>query len=142
MSQRRILQLQRRAVMPVIKAVASCRLFALLVAAFAVIGVDAVAAQSLPRIEGPLTMEQAVELAREKSLRVKAAGADARAMDSMRREALAAFWPQLSANSYFNDQRMAPNVYTSAGAPLARDYQVFNADQTKDANVTTMYSLF
>src|SRR3990170_187704 len=101
-----------------------------------------VEAQQLPRIEGPLTLEQAVELARQKSLRVKAAGADARAMDSMRREALAPFWPQLSANGYFNDQRMAPNVYTSAGSTMARNYQVFNADQTKDANVTAMYSLF
>jgi outer membrane protein len=86
--------------------------------------------------------EQAVTLAREKSLRVKAADADARAMDSMRREALAPFWPQLSANGYFNDQRMAPNVYTSAGNTMARNYQVFNSDQTRDANVTAMYSLF
>ena len=34
------------------------------------------------------------------------------------REALAPFWPQLSANGYFNDQRMAPNVYTSAGVVI------------------------
>jgi outer membrane protein len=103
---------------------------------------SAVAAQPLPRIGGPLTMDQAVDLAREKSLRVKAADADARAMDSMRREALAPFWPQLSANGYFNDQRMAPNVFTSAGNTMARNYQVFNSDQTKDANFTAMYSLF
>jgi len=102
----------------------------------------AVAAQPLPRIDGALTMEQAVDLAREKNLRVKAADADARTMDSMRREALAPFWPQLSANGYFNDQRMAPNVFTSAGNTMARNYQVFNADQTKDGNFTTMYSLF
>ncbi len=101
-----------------------------------------VRAQPLPRIEGPLTMEQAVEIAREKSLRVKAAGADARVMDSMRREALAPFWPQLSANGYFADQRMAPNVYTSAGTTMARNYQVFNADQTRDGNITAMYPLF
>jgi outer membrane protein len=99
-------------------------------------------AQSLPQVEGPLTMDQAVDLALEKSLRVKAAGADSRAMDSMRREALAPFWPQLSANGYFNDQRMAPNVFTSAGSTMARNYQVFNADQTKDANFTAMYPLF
>jgi outer membrane protein TolC len=37
---------------------------------------------------------------------------------------------------------MAPNVYTSAGQTMARNYQVFSADQTKDANVTLMYSLF
>jgi outer membrane protein len=99
-------------------------------------------AEPLPRIEGPLTVDQAVDLARAKNLRLKAADADARAMDSMRREALAPFWPQLSANGYFNDQRMAPNVYTSAGNTMARNYQVFNADQTKDANFTAMYPLF
>src|SRR5262245_40028599 len=101
-----------------------------------------VAAEPLPRIDGPLTIEQAVDLARDKSLRVKAASADARAMDSMRREALAPFWPQLSANGYFADQSMAPNVYTSAGGTMARNYQVFNANQTKDGNFTAMYSLF
>ena len=99
-------------------------------------------AQPLPRIEGPLTMEQAVDLAREKSLRVKAADADARTMDSMRREALAPFWPQLSANGYFNNQAMTPNVFTSAGNTMARNYQVFSANQTKDANFTAMYPLF
>jgi outer membrane protein len=100
------------------------------------------AAQPLPRIEGPLTMDQAVDLAREKNLRVKAADADARAMDSMRKEALAPFWPQLSANGYFNNQAMTPNVFTSAGNTMARNYQVFNANQTKDANLTAMYPLF
>ena len=100
------------------------------------------AAQPLPQVEGPLTMEQAVDLALEKSLRVKAAGADSRVMDSMRREALAPFWPQLSANGYFNDQRMQPNVFTSAGNTMARNYQVFSADQTKDANFTAMYPIF
>src|SRR3990170_7513413 len=78
-----------------------------------------VEAQPLPRIEGPLTMEQAVELAGQKSLRVKGAGADARAMESMRREALAPFWPQLSANGYLSDQTLAPNVYSSAGNTMA-----------------------
>jgi outer membrane protein len=100
------------------------------------------AQSSLPRIEGPLTMDEAVERALQSSLRVKAAGADARTMDSMRREAQAPFWPQVSANGYFADQRMAPNVYTSAGNTMARNYQVFNADQTRDANVTAMYPLF
>jgi outer membrane protein TolC len=100
------------------------------------------AAQPLPRIEGPLTMDEAVNLAREKSLRVKAADADARTMDSMRKEALAPFWPQLSANGYFNNQAMTPNVFTSADNTMARNYQVFNANQTKDANVTAMYPLF
>jgi len=101
-----------------------------------------VEAQQLPRIEGPLTLEQAVDLARQKSLHVKAAVADSQAMDSMRREALAPFWPQASANGYFNDQRMAPNVYSSAGNTMARNFQVFNSDQTRDANLTAMYSLF
>src|SRR3990172_1727541 len=101
-----------------------------------------VEAQQLPRIEGPLTLEQAVDLARQKSLRVKAAVADSQAMDSMRREALAPFWPQASANGYFNDQRMAPNVYTSAGNTMARNYQVFDADQTRNGNMTLMYPLF
>jgi outer membrane protein len=100
------------------------------------------AAEPLPRIDGPLTMDQAVDLAREKSLRIKAADADARTMDSMRKEALAPFWPQLSANGYFSNQSLAPNVFTSAGNTMARNYQVFSADQTKDANVTAMYSLF
>ena len=99
-------------------------------------------AQPLPRVDGPLTIEQAVELALQKNLRVKAAGADARVMDSMRREAFAPFWPQLSANGYFADQRMAPNVYTSAGNTMARNYQVFNSDQTRDGNFTAMYPLF
>jgi outer membrane protein len=99
-------------------------------------------AQSLPRVDGPLTVDRAVELALAQSLRVRAAGADSRTMESMQREALAPFWPQVSANSYFADQRMAPNVYTSAGTTMARNYQVFNADQTKDANVTAMYPLF
>ena len=119
------------------------RCAAVLVAVFALAAAPPQgAAQSLPRVDGPLSMEQAVELALDKSLRVKAADADSRTMDSMRREALAPFWPQFSANGYFNDQRMAPNVYSSAGNTMARNYQVFNADQTRDANLTAMYSLF
>ena len=106
------------------------------------LGPATAAAQTLPRVEGPLTMEEAVDLARQKNLRIKAADADARTMDSMRKEALAPFWPQLSANGYFNDQRLAPNVFTSAGSTMARNYQVFNADQTRDANFTAMYPLF
>ena len=99
-------------------------------------------AQTLPRVEGPLGMEEAVDLALTKNLRVKAAAADAKTMDSMRREALAPFWPQLSANGYFNDQRMAPNVYTSAGTTMARNYQVFEADRNRVGNFTAMYPLF
>ena len=104
--------------------------------------VSTAAAQTLPRVDGPLTMERAVDLALEQNLRVKASGADARTMESMRREAQAPFWPQLSANGYLVDQRMAPNVYTSAGNTMARNYQVFNSDQSRDANVTLMYPLF
>ena len=120
---------------------ATRRLSAALAAA-AVLVAASVGAQTLPRIDGPLTLEKAVELALEKNLRVKAAGADARAMESMRKEAQAPFWPQLSANGYYADQRMAPNVYTSAGNTMARNYQVFNSDQTRDGNLTAMYSLF
>jgi outer membrane protein len=99
-------------------------------------------AQTLPRVDGALTMSQAVDLALDKSLRVKAASADASTMESMRQEALAPFWPQVSANGYFVNQRMAPNVYTSAGNTMARNYQVFGADQNRDGNFTAMYSLF
>ena len=99
-------------------------------------------AESLPRLDGPLGVERAVELALAQNLRVRAAGADARTMDSMRREAQAPFWPQLAANGYVVDQRMAPNVYSSAGSTMARNYQVFNADQSRDANVTLMYPIF
>jgi len=116
--------------------------FAALVSSLVLTCAASTEAQPLPRVEGPLTMEQAVELAREKSLRVKASDADSRTMDSMRREALAPFWPQASANGYFNNQRMAPNVYTSAGNTMARNYQVFNADQTRDGNLTLMYPIF
>lgn len=125
-----------------IRAIESRLALAMTTAAAGLLLAVSVAAQPLPRIEGPLTVDRAVELARAKNLRIKAADADARAMDSMRREALAPFWPQLSANGYFNDQRMAPNVFTSAGNTMARNYQVFNADQTKDANFTAMYPIF
>ena len=99
-------------------------------------------AESLPRIDGPLTLDRAVDLAVAQSLRVRAAGADARTMESMRREAQAPFWPQLSSNGYLVDQRMSPNVYTSAGSTMARNYQVFDADRSRDANVTLMYPIF
>lgn len=117
------------------------RVIVFLAATLSVSGAAA-SAQPLPQVAGPLTIEEAVELARQKSLRVKASDADARAGESMRREALAAFWPQASANGYFSDQSMAPNVYTSAGNTMARNYQVFNSDQTRDGNMTLMYPLF
>ncbi len=121
-----------------------CRLLLALVVAGPLILAAPATAQTppLPRIEGSLTVEQAVELAFRQNLRVKASEADARAMASMRRESLSAFWPQLSANGYLADQSLAPNVYSSAGTTMARNTQVFNADQTRDANLTAMYSLF
>ena len=99
-------------------------------------------AQKLPRVDGPLTLDRAVELALAESLRVRAARADSQTMESMRREAQAPFWPQFSANGYFANQSMSPNVYTSAGTTMARNYQVFGADQNRDGNFTGMYSLF
>jgi len=118
-------------------------LLALVVAGPLILGAPATAqTPPLPRIEGSLTMKQAVELALQYNLRVKASAADARAMASMRRESLAPFWPQLSANGYLADQNLAPNVYSSAGTTMARNTQVFSADQTRDANLTFMYALF
>jgi len=55
--------------------------FAALASSLALTLAVSAGAQSLPRIDGSLTMEQAVELAREKSLRVKVSDADVRAMD-------------------------------------------------------------
>ena len=100
------------------------------------------AAQTLPRIDGPLTIDRAVDLTIQHSVRLKSARADAAIMESMRREALAPFWPQVSANGYLNEQRQAPGVYTSSGDTMARNYQVFNADRNRDANVTLMWPLF
>jgi outer membrane protein len=118
------------------------RIGAAVALALMVLDTGASAQTALPRIEGALTIEQAVDHALQSSLRVKASAADARTMDSMRREALAPFWPQFSANGYFAEQRMAPNVYSSAGTTMARNYQVFNDDTNRDANVTAMYSVF
>jgi len=118
------------------------RVIATLVTGLVVLVATPAVAQPLPRVDGALTLERAVDLAVAQNLKMKAASADARTMDSMRREALAPFWPQLSANGYFADQHMAPNVYTSAGSTMARNYQVFSANQNRDANFTAMYPLF
>ena len=128
--------------MPGTESTVRCSLAAALAAVLALALAAPATAQKLARVDGPLTLDRAVELALAESLRVRAARADAQTMDSMRREAQASFWPQLSANGYFANQRMAPNVYTSAGTTMARNYQVFNADQNRDGNVTAMYSLF
>jgi outer membrane protein TolC len=117
-------------------------LAAVLVAALPLAMATSARAQKLPRVDGPLTLDRAVELALAESLRVRAARADSQTMESMRREAQAPFWPQFSANGYFANQSMAPNVYTSAGNTMARNYQVFGADQNRDGNFTGMYSLF
>ena len=118
------------------------RYWAIVVTVIVTLSAVTAAAQTLPRVDHALTMDDTVEFARQHSVRLKAAGADARTMESMRREATAAFWPQLSANGYLVDQRMAPNVYTSAGNSMARNYQVFDPDRARDANVTLMYPLF
>jgi len=117
-------------------------LAAALVAALSLVFGTPTQAQNLPRVDGPLTLDRAVELALAESLRVRAARADSQTMESMRREAQASFWPQLSANGYYANQSMAPNVYTSAGNTMARNYQVFGADHNRDGNFTAMYPLF
>ena len=100
------------------------------------------AGESLPRADGPLTLERAVELALRHSRKVKVAGADQRAMASMRREAFAGFLPQASVNGYGVNQNMVPNVYFSAGDTMARNFQVFGTNRAYDLNVTGMWSLF
>ncbi len=100
------------------------------------------AGETLPRIEGPLAMEQAVELALKYSRKVKASGADERVMTSMRREAFAGFLPSASANGYIVNQNMTPNVYFSAGDTMARNFQVFGTNRNQDLNVTGVWSLF
>ena len=101
-----------------------------------------VQAQALPKIEGPLTMEQAVVLSLEHSRKVKASGADQRAMASMRGEAFAGFLPQVSANGYLVNQNMRPNVYFSAGESMARNFQLFGTNRAQDLNLTAMWPIF
>ncbi|MFB3820078.1 MAG: hypothetical protein ACE147_20670, partial [Candidatus Methylomirabilales bacterium] len=71
------------------------------------------AAQTLPRIQGAISMDQAVNLGLEHSRRVKVSAADQRAMRSMQREALSGFFPQVSLNGYWVNQNMTPNIYNS-----------------------------
>jgi outer membrane protein len=115
---------------------------ALLAAAFVLVPHAAGGGESLPRIEGPLTMEEAVTLALEHSRKVKASGADQRAMTSMRREALSGFLPQVSVNGYLANQNMTPNIYNSAGDTMARNYQLFGTNRAQDLNVTAMWPIF
>jgi len=98
--------------------------------------------ESLPRIEGPVTMDQAVSLALEHSRKIKAAAADERAMRSMQREATSGFFPQASANGYLVNQNMTPNIYTSAGDTMARNYLFAGTNRTQDLNLSVMWPLF
>ena len=100
------------------------------------------AADGLPRISGPIGMAEAVDLALKHSRKVKASGADERVMASMRREAFAGFLPQASANGYIVNQNMAPNIYSSAGDTMARNFQLPGTNRFQDLNVTAMWSLF
>jgi outer membrane protein len=105
-------------------------------------GAATAAPESLPRIEGPVTMEQAVTLALQHSRKIKAAAADERAMRSMQKEATSGFFPQASANGYLVNQNMVPNIYTSAGDTMARNYFFAGMNRTQDVNVSVMWPLF
>jgi outer membrane protein TolC len=100
------------------------------------------ATNSLPRLDGAIGMDQAVNLALEHSRKIKAAAADERAMRSMQREATSGFFPQASANGYLVNQNMTPNIYTSAGDTMARNYQLFGTNRAQDVNVSVMWPLF
>lgn len=99
-------------------------------------------AQALPRIDGAITMDQAVALGLEHSRRIRVSAADQRAMRSMQREALSGFFPQVSVNGYLANQNMTPNLYNSAGDTMARNYQLFGMNRSQDLNITVMWSLF
>jgi outer membrane protein TolC len=111
-------------------------------AALVTLAATASQAQTLPRIQGAITMDQAVNLGLEHSRRVKVSAADQRAMRSMQREALSGFLPQVSLNGYWANQNMTPNIYTSAGDTMARNYQLFEMNRVQDLNITVMWSLF
>ena len=100
------------------------------------------AQQALPRVEGAIGMDQAVTLALEHSRKIKAAAADERAMRSMQQEATSGFFPQASANGYLVNQNMVPNIYTSAGDTMARNYFFAGMNRTQDVNVSVMWPLF
>jgi outer membrane protein TolC len=105
-------------------------------------GTASAATGSLPRIEGAITMDQAVSLGLEHSRRIKVAAADQKATRSMQREALSGFFPQVSVNGYIANQNMTPNIYNSAGDTMARNYQLFEMNRVQDLNITVMWSLF
>jgi len=111
--------------------------------AIAIPVVQVFAAQdALPRLDGSISMDQAVNLALEHSRKIKAAAADQRAMRSMQGEATAGFFPQASANGYLINQNMAPNIYTSAGDTMARNYFFSGTNRAQDVNVSVMWPLF
>ncbi|MBI2370567.1 MAG: TolC family protein [Deltaproteobacteria bacterium] len=57
-------------------------------------------------------------------------------------EAIAGFFPQVSANLYHVQQNMSPNIYTSAGGTMATNFQLFQSYRNQDANFTVMYPIF
>lgn len=102
----------------------------------------AAAGEALPLVSGPIGMDQAVDLALRHSRKIKAAAADEQVMTSMRREVFSGFLPQASANGYLVDQSMMPNVYSSAGETMARNFQAPGTNRFQDLNLTAMWSLF
>ena len=96
----------------------------------------------LPKISGSISMNDAVDLALQHSRKVKAAGADQRVMDSMRRESFSGFFPQVSANGYLVNQNMTQNIYNSAGDTMARNYQLTPTNRFQDFNFTAMWPIF
>ncbi len=97
---------------------------------------------SLPRIEGPISMDRAVNLALDYSRKIKASAADQRAMRSMQKESASGFFPQASANGYLISQNMTPNIYTSAGDTMARNYLFAGTQRNQDLNLSVMWPLF
>ncbi len=96
----------------------------------------------LPKISGSISMNDAVDLALQHSRKIKAAGADQRVMNSMRREALSGFLPQVSANGYLVSQNMTQNIYNSAGDTMARNFQLTPTNHFQDLNFTAMWPIF
>jgi outer membrane protein TolC len=100
------------------------------------------ASESLPVISGSIRMADAVDLALQHSRQIKLSAADERAMTSMRGEASSGFYPSVSVNGYLVEQSMTPNVYSSAGDTMARNYQVPGVSRFQDLNVTAMWPIF
>jgi len=98
--------------------------------------------ESLPRIEGSLTMDEVVTLALDHSRKIKASGADQRVMNSMRRESLSGFLPQVSMNGYLVNQNLTSNIYNSAGDTMAHNFQFTPTNRFQDLNFTAMWPIF